>query len=99
LRVNDRRAYRRWYRHVEKSPDPVLALSVLGFAEQWAEQMEMCIAAGIALEEIAAETHADATTRLKVLGLHTKWGDKMVDFLEQSWEDGKLLRSWYQTHA
>ena len=95
MRISNARKRTRWYRRIERSSDPILALSVLAIAENWAERMERQIDQGSRIGTIAEATHRAASSGVESLRLHSPWADLMVDFLEDCWAYGSSLRDWY----
>jgi len=78
-----------WQKFVDANQDPYGGACV-EYAAQWAEMMEVEMAKGAKLEDIAKHTSHDIDTE----GITGFMYGAAVSMLSQCWEHGEALRRW-----
>jgi hypothetical protein len=87
MKIVDQKIYDDWK---SKSTDPYSA-RCFSYAEDWANKMEIYLAEGIELEQIAEKTSHEADTD----GITGFMYGAAVSILAQCWEHGEELRRWH----
>ena len=80
-----------WQRQVDINKNDSYSLGVITFAERWADLMEVKMAEGSALKDIASVSSHEADTE----GITGFMYGAAVSILSAVWEYGEELRCWH----